>query len=56
MTRFGEISSAEGETPLNARRECVQELLSTHDRQMELMDTRPGIVQLPRDPCEVEAA
>ncbi|MEU5448639.1 hypothetical protein [Streptomyces californicus] len=55
MTRFGEIRSDEGETPLYACRECVQELLVMHERSMERMDVRPRIVQLPRDPREVEA-
>ncbi|MFD8472067.1 hypothetical protein ACFV2E_08420 [Streptomyces globisporus] len=55
VTRFGEIRSDEGETPLYACRECVQELLVMHERSMERMDTRPRIVQLPRDPRGVEA-
>ncbi|MET9848850.1 hypothetical protein [Streptomyces ossamyceticus] len=55
VTRFGEITSDEGETPLYACRECVQELLTMHERAMERMDTRPRIVQLPRAPRGVEA-
>ncbi|WP_405539676.1 hypothetical protein OG787_46995 [Streptomyces sp. NBC_00075] len=55
VTRFGEITSDEGETPLYACRECVQELLTMHERSMERMDTLPRIVQLPRAPRGVEA-
>ncbi|MFE7762916.1 hypothetical protein [Streptomyces sp. NPDC057438] len=57
VTRFGEITSDEGETPLYACRECVQELLTMHERAMERMDTRPRIVQLQRNraPRGVEA-
>ncbi|WP_413757224.1 hypothetical protein [Streptomyces sp. MMBL 11-3] len=50
VTRFGEIVSEEGETPLYACRECVQELLSIHERNVERLDTRPRIAQLPRTP------
>ncbi|MDX3070335.1 MULTISPECIES: hypothetical protein [Streptomyces] len=55
MTRFGEITSDEGETPLYACRECIQELLVMHERAMERMDTRPRIVQLLRTPRGIEA-
>ncbi|WP_413755211.1 hypothetical protein [Streptomyces sp. MMBL 11-3] len=48
VTRFGEIVSEEGETPLYACRECVQELLSIHERNMDRTGHRPRIVQLPR--------
>ncbi|MGW3153984.1 hypothetical protein [Streptomyces sp. NPDC001089] len=52
VTRFGEIQSVEGETPLYACRECVQELLSMHERNVERTGHRP---RLPRDPRGVEA-
>ncbi|GAQ61422.1 hypothetical protein SsS58_01771 [Streptomyces scabiei] len=55
VTRFGEITSDEGETPLYACRECIQELLVMHERAMERMDTRPRIVQLLRTPRGIEA-
>ncbi|MEH0424107.1 hypothetical protein [Streptomyces sp. B21-083] len=55
VTRLGEIASNEGETPLYAYRECVQELLTMHERSMERMNTRPRIVQLPRTPRGVGA-
>lgn len=55
VTRFGEIRSDEGETPLYACRECVQELLAMHERQIERISPHPRIVQLPRSPREVEA-
>lgn len=55
VTRFGEITSNEGETPLYACRECVQELLTTYERAMERMDARTRIIQLPRTPRGVEA-
>jgi hypothetical protein len=57
VTRFGEITSDEGETALYACRECVQELLVMHERAMERMGARPRIVQLPRirTPHGVEA-
>ncbi|MEU3183302.1 hypothetical protein ABZ707_03685 [Streptomyces sp. NPDC006923] len=55
VTSFGEISSAEGVTPLYACRECVQELLTMHDRQMERMDTPLRMIQLPRSPRGAEA-
>lgn len=54
VTRFGEITSNEGETPLYACRECVQELLTMYEQAMERMDTRPRIIQLPRTPRGVE--
>lgn len=50
VTRFGEITSEEGETPLYACRECVQELLSVHERNVERTGHRPWIVQHPRVP------
>ncbi|WP_405773671.1 hypothetical protein [Streptomyces sp. NBC_01538] len=54
VTRFGEITSNEGETPLYACRECVQELLTMYEHAIERMNTRPRIIQLPRTPREVE--
>jgi hypothetical protein len=52
VTRVGEITSEEGETPLYACRECEQELLVMHKRSMERMDTQPRIVQLPEPLAE----
>ncbi|MFB6931489.1 hypothetical protein [Streptomyces chartreusis] len=48
VTRIGDITSGDGETPLWPSRECVQELLTRHERTMERMDTRPRVVQLAR--------
>ena len=55
VTRLGEITSNDGETPLYACRECVQELLTMYERALERMNTRPRIIQLPRTPRRVEA-
>ncbi|MEU8757349.1 hypothetical protein AB0C88_43400 [Streptomyces chartreusis] len=41
VTRIGEVTSGDGGTPLCACRECVQELLTMHERAMERMETRP---------------
>ncbi|MFJ4368037.1 hypothetical protein ACIP4S_28330 [Streptomyces chartreusis] len=40
VTRIVGITSWDGETTLCACRECVQELLTMHERSMEQMDTR----------------
>ncbi|MFD8726308.1 hypothetical protein ACFV2H_52560 [Streptomyces sp. NPDC059629] len=50
MTRIGEITSNEGETPLYACRACLQELLTIHERSVGRMDGRPRIIQIPRAP------
>ncbi|WP_430376674.1 hypothetical protein [Streptomyces sp. B1-3] len=55
VTRIGEITSDEGETPLYACRECVQELLVMHERAMERISPHPRIVQIPRASRGVEA-
>ncbi|MGW1714569.1 hypothetical protein [Streptomyces sp. NPDC002156] len=55
VTRFGEITSNEGETPPYACRECVQELLTMYERALERMNTQPRIIQLPRTPRGAEA-
>ncbi|NEA68372.1 hypothetical protein [Streptomyces sp. SID12488] len=55
VTRSGEITSNEGETPLYTCRECVQKLLAMSERAMERMNTRLRIIQLPRTPPGAEA-
>ncbi|MFF3453727.1 hypothetical protein ACFYXH_05235 [Streptomyces sp. NPDC002730] len=53
VTRVGEITSPEGETPLYACRTCVAELLLAHDRALDPPDRRYR--QIPRFPRQVES-
>ncbi|MFE7029427.1 hypothetical protein ACFU9Y_03890 [Streptomyces sp. NPDC057621] len=52
VTRLGEITSEEGETPLYACRQCVEDLLAMHERSVGREGPRPYILQLPRVPRE----